>query len=67
MTETRPCTLLVLEAGLFPDAATLEEALLLIPDKEEVQRQKISPDEMDDAAWDKLLGKILSARTIVTL
>ncbi len=67
MTETRPCTLLVLEAGLLPDAATLEEALLLIPDKEDVQRQKISPDEMDDAAWDKLLGKILSARTIVTL
>lgn len=67
MNETTPGALLVLDTGLFPDAATVEEALLLDPDRSAIHRQKISPREMDNDAWDKLLGNILAARTIVTL
>lgn len=67
MNETRTGTTLVLEAGLFPDAATLVDALQLAPETSETRHQKISPDEMDGDAWDELLGNILAARTIVTL
>ena len=67
MNKTGKGTLLVLETGLFPDAATLDEAVGHAPETSAIQRRKIVPDKMDDAAWDRLLGDILAARTILTL
>lgn len=67
MTEITSDTLLVLEAGLFPDAATLDDALLLASEKSAIRRQKITSGKMDDAAWDQLLDDILTAKSTLTL
>lgn len=67
MTGDAKVTLLVLEAGLFPDAATLDDALSLVKDDASVRRRKITPDKMDDAEWDHLLSDILAAKIVLTL
>ena len=67
MTEITSDTLLVLEAGLFPDAATLDDALLLASEKSAIRRQKVTSGKMDDAAWDQLLDDILTAKSTLTL
>jgi len=67
MSSDAKITFLVLEAGLFPDAATLEDALKLVKDDGSMRRQKITPDKMGDAEWDQLLSNILAAKTVLTL
>lgn len=67
MTRITSGALLVLEAGLFPDAATLDDALSHAPETSAIHRQKVTSEKMDDAAWDRLLADILAARTILTL
>jgi len=67
MTSDAKGALLVLEAGLSPGAATLDDALGLINDDGSVRRQTITPDKMDDAEWDQLLSTILAAKTVLTL
>jgi len=67
MNKTTSGTLLVLEANLFPDAATLQSAFLKAPGKEKIQRSEVAPGKMDDAAWDRLLADILAAEIVLTL
>ena len=67
MSRTTLISLLVLEAGLFPDAATLEAALHRVPENCAIHRRQIKSAEMNNAAWDRLLGEILAAKTILTL
>ena len=59
-------SIVVMSTGLFPDADTVETALTTDTSCN-IQRHNIDIGKMDDAAWDRLLGEIMSADSIITL
>ena len=67
MTSQPDKTILVLATGLFADAATINEALATLEACGRIVRRDVTPDTMNEAAWDRLLGDILGTDLIITL
>lgn len=59
--------LLVLETGLFPDQATVREALDLLAEGRDLPRHDLTRENMTDQGWDRVVDDILSARKVVTI
>ena len=58
---------LALATGYLHDAATLEQALELLPEQCEVHWIKLDPEQMSAADWDALVARILSSEMVVTV
>ncbi len=56
----------VLEAGLFPDAGTLDAALARLEEDHAVVRLEAVRQGMDEEDWDRLLEAILASDLVVT-
>ncbi len=59
--------LLVLSAGIFPDAVTVKAALQQFSNQERIRHYDIDPKTMQDGDWDELLQLIQQAASVITL
>lgn len=57
----------VLETGIFPDRATLTEALAALPASYTVRRPPVPASQDDEEEWDRLLQALLTADRIVVV
>ena len=57
----------VLETGIFPDRATLTEALAALPACHTVRRPVMPSSQDDEEGWDRLLQALLAADRIVVV
>lgn len=61
-------TILELNTGLFPDAATLAQSITTREGHDQIMRLDVSNLKPDDAkAWDGAVAAILNADLVVTL
>lgn len=67
MKDSETKRLVVLQTGLFPDAATLEEGIKKLEERWVVSRHDIAGAAPDTAAWDRVLADILTADKIITV
>ena len=67
MKDSEPKRLVVLQTGLFPDAATVEEGIKKLEKRWVVSRHDIAGAARDTAAWNRVLADILTADKIITV
>jgi hypothetical protein len=67
MTGAAPKNILILNAGLFPDQETMERTVRAIQSTSNISTVDIVPEQMDETAWDKMLGQIISADMLIAL
>ncbi len=67
MSESKRKRLVVLETGLFPDAATLEGALSGLDEAIGISRHDLRAPGPDPAGWDRVAEAILAADKVVTV
>lgn len=66
MTNSSESRLLILDTGIFPDAATVLQALEEI-DGYQFEREALTDQGITDADWDRVLKKILDSKKVVTV
>ncbi len=59
--------ILVIDTKLFPDQPTMARAVQAIKSKANIHTVQISGEQMDEAAWDRLLEQIISADMVLAL
>lgn len=59
--------IVVIEAGIFPDRATLTEALAALPQSHPVGRPAMPASPDDEQGWDRLLHALLAADRIIVV
>ncbi len=57
----------ILETGLFPDTATVEEALTHLEPLHNVYRYDLINESRTDDEWDQLLDEVLAADRVLTI
>ena len=67
MSDSGKELLVVLHTGLFPDAATLDQAVSRLEQGHAVRRHDLTQPSLDAATWDQVLADILAARKIITI
>lgn len=67
MIGTATKNILILKTGLFPDQETMERTMRTIQSTSNISTADIVPEQMDETAWDKVLGQIISADMLIAL